>query len=221
MRATLSLLDPAQLDKVTDHHKHYVNPLRDHFLDEGITCPLKKCKKKKKKFRRHLPPTRGVGYLNRFQGRLLPYTNTGTVQEISEISRPGSELPVQSTAIWFVHSTHGVHCSSKGGETDGHTQGYKDPPVPRRLVSESQIPPGLSLAYSRSSENMPRTRLTGELRKVRLGAQAGLRFCRLPVRPQGWSGPTDTGPMAEPTEQIWKMLSLPACPVRQFMSLIC
>ena len=31
-----------------------------------------------------MPPTRGVGHLNRFQRRLLPHTNTGTVQEISE-----------------------------------------------------------------------------------------------------------------------------------------
>ena len=67
------------------------------------------------------PPTRGVGYLNRFQGHLLPYTNTGTVQEISEISCPGSDITVQSTAFRSVHSTHGVHCSSKGGDTDGHT----------------------------------------------------------------------------------------------------
>ena len=78
-----------------------------------------------------IPPTRGVGHLNRFQGRLLPYTNTGTVQEISEISHPGSDIPVQSSAFWSVHSTLGVHCGSKRGETDGHTQGYKDPPVPR------------------------------------------------------------------------------------------
>ena len=78
----------------------------------------------------HHPPTRGVGYLNRFQRHLLPYTNTGTVQEISEISCAGSDIPVQSTAFRSVHSTHGVHCSSKGVETDGHTQGYKNPPVP-------------------------------------------------------------------------------------------
>ena len=26
-----------------------------------------------------IPPKRGVGYLNRLQGRLLPYTNTGTI----------------------------------------------------------------------------------------------------------------------------------------------
>ena len=77
------------------------------------------------------PPTRGVGYLDRFQGRLLPYTNTGTIQEISEISCPWSDLPVQSPTFWSVHSTLGVYCDSKGGETDGQPQGYKDLPVPR------------------------------------------------------------------------------------------
>ena len=151
-----------------------------------------------------VPPTRGVGHLNRFQGRLLPYTNTGTVQEISEISCPGSDIPIQSTALWSVHSTLGVHCSSKGGETDGHTQGYKNPPVPRRLVGESYIPPGSSPAHSRSSENMPRTRLAGEFGKVRTGTKTDLRFCRLPVRPQSQSGPTHTGPLAEPTGQNFR-----------------
>ena len=61
----------------------------------------------------NVPPTRGVGYLNRFQGRLLPYPNTGTVQEISEISCPRSDIPVQGTVLWSVHSTLGVHCNSK------------------------------------------------------------------------------------------------------------
>ena len=79
----------------------------------------------------HVPPTREVGYLDRLQGCLLPYTNTGTIPEISEISCPGSDIPVQGTAFQFVHSTHGVQFNSKGGETDGHTKGYKNPPVPR------------------------------------------------------------------------------------------
>ena len=39
-----------------------------------------------------VPPTRGVGDFNRFKRRLLPYTNTGTVQEISEISCPGADI---------------------------------------------------------------------------------------------------------------------------------
>ena len=60
-----------------------------------------------------IPPTRGVGYLNRFQGRLLPYSNTGTVQEISQVSYPGSDIPIQSSAFRSVHSTLGVHSSSK------------------------------------------------------------------------------------------------------------
>ena len=37
----------------------------------------------------------------------------------------------QGTAIRTVHSSHGVYYHSKGGETDGHTQGYKDSLVPR------------------------------------------------------------------------------------------
>ena len=148
-----------------------------------------------------IPSTRGVGHLDRLQGRLLPYTNTGTIQEISKISPPGADIPIQITAFWSVHSTLGVHCGSKRGKTDGYTQGYKDPPVPRRLVGESQIPPGLSPAHSGASEVMPRTRLASELGKIRTGTQADFRFCRLPVRPQSRSGPTHTGPLAEPSGQ--------------------
>ena len=148
-----------------------------------------------------IPPTRGVGHLNRFQGRLLPYTNTGTVQEISEISCPRSDIPVQGPAFWSVHSTLGVYCDSKGGETDGQSQGYKNPPVPRRLVGESHIPPGLSPTYSESGKNMSKIGLAGEFGQVRAGSKADLRFCRLPVRPQGRSGPTDPGQVAEPSGQ--------------------
>ena len=107
-----------------------------------------------KPFRDHqdLPPTRGVVYLNRFQGCLLPYTYTRTIQEIPEISHPRSGIPVQGPAIRFGHSTHGVHRDTKGGETDGHTQGFKNPPVPKRLVGESQIPPDLSPTYTGTSK---------------------------------------------------------------------
>ena len=79
----------------------------------------------------NLPSDRGMGNLDRLQGCLLPYSHTGTVQEIPEISRPGTDIPIQSTAFRSVHSTLGVHYDSIGGETDGHSQGYKNPPVPR------------------------------------------------------------------------------------------
>ena len=64
MRATTSSLGLAQLDKVTDHHKHYVNSLRDQLLEGGIACPLKICNIKRNW--RHWkpsepPPARRVG----------------------------------------------------------------------------------------------------------------------------------------------------------------
>ena len=50
-----------------------------------------------------IPPTKGVGHLDRLKGRLLPYTNTGTIQEISEISPPGQTY--QFKALLFGLST--------------------------------------------------------------------------------------------------------------------
>ena len=144
-----------------------------------------------------IPPRRGVGNLYRFQRRLLPHPNTRTIQEVSEVSCPGTDVPVQSVTFWPVNSTLRVHCSSKGGEADGHLRGYKDPPIPRRLVGPGRIPPSLSPAYPASSEDMSRFRLASKFGQVGAGTQANLRFCRLPVRPQGRSGPAHSGPVAK------------------------
>ena len=64
-----------------------------------------------------------------------------------------------------------------------------------------QIPPGLSPTYTGTSKNVSATGLAGELREIRARAQTRLRFCRLPVRPQVWSGPTDSRPVAEPSRE--------------------
>ena len=45
----------------------------------------------------NVPSRRGVGHFSRFQRRLLPHTNTGTIQETPKISRPGSDLPIQGS----------------------------------------------------------------------------------------------------------------------------
>ena len=86
-----------------------------------------------------LPTDRGVGQVHRFQGRLLPHTNTTPIKEISEISYSGQNIPIQSTTIWPVHSSLGVHCSEQRGQTDGFAEGYKNPPVPRQMVVPGQI----------------------------------------------------------------------------------
>ena len=121
------------------------------------------------------------------------------IQEQSRKSHPRSDIPVQGSAIRFVHSAHEVHCNGKRGETDGHTQGYKDPPIPRQLVGESQVRPSLSPAYTGSSKNVSGIGLAGEFRKIRTGPQTSLRHHRLQVRPQVRSSPTDTGLGAEPS----------------------
>ena len=126
---------------------------------------------------------------------------------IQEQSRKYLRFHVQGQTYQFKALPFGLSTApleftdSKGGETDGHSQGYKNPPVPRRLVGESHIPPGLSSAYSGSSEDVQRTRLAGELGEIRTGTQANLRFCRLPVRPQIWSGLAHTRPVAKSTGQ--------------------
>ena len=75
-----------------------------------------------------LPTARGVGHLHR---RILTYTNSQPVQDVHTFSHPASVLPVQSSTLWPVHSTHGVHSGGQRGQTDGFTEGYKNSPVPR------------------------------------------------------------------------------------------
>ena len=41
----------------------------------------------------------GVGYLNRFQERLLPYTYTGTVQNISNVMSTVGHPPMELTIV--------------------------------------------------------------------------------------------------------------------------
>ena len=149
----------------------------------------------------NIPPARGVGNLSRFQGCLLPHTYTGTVQEISQIPCSRSDISIQGSSLWSFHSSHGVHSGSQGGEVDGRSQGYKNPPVPRRLVGKGQIPLNLLTKHTNPSQNMSETRLASELRKIGTGAKTSLQLCRLPVRPQIQPGQTDPGPVAKPAGQ--------------------
>ena len=107
----------------------------------------------------------------------------------------------QFKALPFGLSTAPLECVSKGGQADGHTQGYKDPPVPRQLVGESQIPSNLSPTHRNLNQNVPGLRLVGEYREIRAGTQTSLRLCRLPVRPQVRPGQTNPGPVAKPSGQ--------------------
>ena len=139
---------------------------------------------KKKETIKDVPSDWRLGNIHRLQGLLLPHANTKSVQEVPIFSRPGSLLPVQSTDIWSVHSTHGIHGSGEGSQTDDFTQGYKMSPVPRRLVDQSQIPPNLSPAYTNSGGFMLGAGLDDKHGKIRTGPQTSIRFHRLKVGPE-------------------------------------
>ena len=151
--------------------------------------------------------------------KILPHTNSQSVQEVHAFSHPASVLPVQSPTLWSVHSTYGVHSGGQRGQTDCLTEGYKNPPVPRRLVGESHVPPNLSPAYTDLGSSLSRTSVAGERVEVRTGTKTGLQLClkfdlregKVRPTPEHWQPLTD---------KILSILSGLVCPVQQFMSLI-
>ena len=70
---------------------------------------------------------------------------------------------------------------AKEVHTDGTAEGYKDPPVPRRLVGENLFPQNLSPAYTDLGSSWSETRLAGEQGKVRTGPKTGFQLRRLSV----------------------------------------
>ena len=146
---------------------------------------------------KNLPPSRGVGHIHGFQRCILPYTHSQSVQEVHVFSPPGSVLSVQSPSLWPFHGSHGVHSGGQRGQTHGPSEGYKDPPVPRRLAGESLYPPYLSPAYSNPGHTLSGTRVAGEQGKVRTGTQTGLQLRRLPVRPERGQGQTNRRTLAD------------------------
>ena len=69
---------------------------------------------------------RGVDHVHRLQRHLLPCTNTKPIKKISEASCTGPNIPMQSTTLWSVHSSIGVHCCGQRGQIDGSTKVYKN-----------------------------------------------------------------------------------------------
>ena len=82
------------------------------------------------------------------------------------------------------------------------TEGYKNPPVPTRLVGQSHTShQNLSPAYTDLGSSLSRTRLAGEQGEVRTGAKTGFQLRRLPVRPRGGQGQTHTRVLADLNRQ--------------------
>ena len=139
--------------------------------------------------------TRGMGDIAGFQRRLFPHCSSCQVPEISQVPLPKSVLSVPGPSLWPLNSSDGVHLCGQRGQVNGSIPGYKDPPVPRRLVDSSPyqriLPPGHPIPPVPLSG----IRLGGEPTKIRVGTQAGFRICGLPIRPLTRTGQTEPEPL--------------------------
>ena len=148
-----------------------------------------------------LPPGRRVGNLHRFQRRILPYTNKQPVQEVHAFSGPGQDLSIQDTTLWSFHSPHGVYTGGERGQISGSEAGYKNPPVPRRLVGQSQIPPNLSTTHTNLGSSLSRIGLVSKQGKIRAGTHTALQLCRLLVRSEKRQGSPNPRTLVSPTDK--------------------
>ena len=146
-----------------------------------------------------LSTTRGVGDIARLQRRLLPHSNSLHIPKIPQVPLSEPVVPVSGTSLWPVNSSHGVHWCGQRGQINGSVTGYKNPPVPRRLVDSSPyqriLPPGNPVPPS----PLPGVGLDGKHAKVRTGTPTSLRLRRLPVRPTQRSSQAYSKPLGSPS----------------------
>ena len=145
---------------------------------------------------------RGVGHIAGFQQRILPYPNCPQVKKVSQVFPVPSNFSVHSPTIWVGHGSTRVHQGGQRSETHGSSKGYQDPPVPRRLVTESPFARNLPTTYPDPLGPMSAVRLGSKHEQVRVSSQAGLQFCRLPVRPDHQAGASHSRPMASPSGKV-------------------
>ena len=118
--------------------------------------------------------SRGMGDLAGLQRRLFPHSSSCQVPEISQVPLPKSVLSVPGPSLWPLNGSNGVHLCGQRSQVNGSVPGYKDPPVPRRLVNLSPyqriLPPG----HSVPPRPLSGVGLGGEPTKVRVETQTGV-----------------------------------------------
>ena len=128
-----------------------------------------------------LPTTRRMGDIAGFQRHLFPHTHSRRVPEISQVPLPKPVLPVQGPPLWPLNSSYGVHLRGQRGQVNGSIPGYKNPPVPRRLVDSSPhqrtLPPGHPIP----PQPLSGVGLGSKPSKVGTGTQTGVRICGVQV----------------------------------------
>ena len=141
------------------------------------------------------PHARRMGDLTGFQRRLFPHPHTSKVLEIPQVSLPEPDISIPGSPLWPLNSSYGVHLRCQRGEIDGSGSGYKNPPVPRRLVDSSPhqriLPPGHPIPPGPS----PGIGLGSKSPKIRVGTLTNFQVCGLPIRPIVGASQTNPKPL--------------------------
>ena len=139
--------------------------------------------------------TGGMGDIVGLQRRLFPHSSSYAVPEISQVPFPKSVFSVQGPSLRPLHRSDGVHLCGQRGQVNGSIPGYKDPPVPRRLVDSSPyqriLPPGHSIP----PRPLPGVGLDNQCTQVRTRTQTDFRVRGLQVRSLPGTGLTDPEPV--------------------------
>ena len=140
-------------------------------------------------------PKRGVGNVAGLQRRLFSHPHQSEITKVSQVFSGKESLSIHSPSFRARHSSTGIHQGGQGGETDGSGTGYPDPPVPRRLVSQSPGPGNLPVTYPDPLGPVPRIRVGGKHGEIGTYTSTGFQFRRLPVRPAVRTSAAHSGQM--------------------------
>ena len=106
-------------------------------------------------------------------------------------------ISVHSPSFRPSYGSIGVYQGGQRGEIDGSVKGYKNPPVPRRLVAQSPVSGDLPTTYPDPLGPVPRSGLGSQYEKVRTGTSTSFQFRRLPVRSSDGPGLTHGRPLED------------------------
>ena len=164
--------------------------------------------------------TRGMGDIAGFQRCLFPHSSSCQVPEMSQVPLPKSVLSIPGPSLWPLNSSDGVHLCGQRGQVNGSIPGYKDPPVPRRLVDSS---PTKESCHQGTQSLLALCQELGwvvNLQKSELEPKQVFEFV-------GYQYDLSHG-LVKPTQNRWEsilqkvqsILTSPTCRVRHFMSLM-
>ena len=115
---------------------------------------------------RVVSPKGVMGNIAGFQQRLFSHSHQSEIPEVPQVFSRKENLSVYCLSFRSGYSPSRIYQGSQGGETDGTGTGYPDPPVPRRLVSQSPVPGNLPTTYPDPLGPVPRIRVGGKHEQI-------------------------------------------------------